>query len=166
MSIRRSLLVRWTCRIIAFSAFVWTISLLWTTRQGNSAEELQQLDRMQSLPITIPSSSIHLLKLRGLLHRDSRLYMPVPSPETPQSVFKCLSDSTSIPYSALNDDYCDCADGSDEPGTSACANIQQSVWICSKSKKHIPSSRVDDGICDCCDSSDELNACRKIPVCF
>ncbi|OAJ36453.1 hypothetical protein BDEG_20624 [Batrachochytrium dendrobatidis JEL423] len=124
MSIRRSLLVRWTCRIIAFSAFVWTISLLWTTRQGNSAEELQQLDRMQSLPITIPSSSIHLLKLRGLLHRD----------------------------------------GSDEPGTSACANIQQSVWICSKSKKHIPSSRVDDGICDCCDSSDELNACRKIPA--
>lgn len=38
--------------------------------------------------------------------------------------FKCLDNPSgpALPASAVNDNYCDCADGSDEPGTSACAN--------------------------------------------
>lgn len=30
--------------------------------------------------------------------------------------WKCLESSESISWSAINDDYCDCKDGSDEPG--------------------------------------------------
>lgn len=30
--------------------------------------------------------------------------------------FRCFSDGKSIPLEHVNDDYCDCADGSDEPG--------------------------------------------------
>ncbi|KAL7409765.1 glucosidase II beta subunit-like-domain-containing protein [Mrakia frigida] len=76
-----------------------------------------------------------------------------------KDTFTCLSGSgkKTIPFSAVNDDYCDCEDGSDEPGTSAC---RWSTFYC-HNKGHIPasilSSRVGDGICDpeCCDGSDE-----------
>jgi len=34
--------------------------------------------------------------------------------------FTCLDGSVTVPFALVNDDYCDCRDGSDEPGTSAC----------------------------------------------
>jgi len=71
--------------------------------------------------------------------------------------FKCLSDGKTIPMEHVNDDFCDCEDGSDEPGTSACDN---GLFYCENKPytgNYIMSSRVNDGICDCCDGSDEYD---------
>ncbi|KAH9612959.1 hypothetical protein KSS87_016716 [Heliosperma pusillum] len=73
------------------------------------------------------------------------------------SLIKCKDGSKKINRSQLNDDFCDCFDGSDEPGTSACPNGR---FYC-RNAGHMPivlfSSRVNDGICDCCDGSDEYD---------
>ncbi|XP_059068864.1 glucosidase 2 subunit beta isoform X2 [Cryptomeria japonica] len=69
----------------------------------------------------------------------------------------CKDGSKAFPRDQLNDDFCDCPDGTDEPGTSACP---EGKFYCQNSG-HMPvilfSSRVNDGICDCCDGSDEYD---------
>ncbi|KAA0188799.1 Glucosidase II beta subunit, partial [Fasciolopsis buskii] len=69
--------------------------------------------------------------------------------------FKCLLTPLSIPWSKVNDDYCDCPDGSDEPGSSACPNGSFFCRDVQYKVVSIPSNFVNDGYIDCCDGSDE-----------
>ncbi|KAH8151746.1 uncharacterized protein LAJ45_04368 [Morchella importuna] len=114
---------------------------------------------------------------RGVSPEDARLYAG--------SAFTCLTHpSITIPTSQVNDDFCDCPDGSDEPGTSACAHLPHSAlairgFHC-RNEQHTPAflplSRVNDGVCDyeiCCDGSDEYahvggvsckNRCAEIGI--
>lgn len=94
------------------------------------------------------------LKLLGLNPANEEYFSIAKS----SGKFTCLDNLLTIPWADVNDDYCDCKDGSDEPGTSACPN---SIFYCTNTKgskmlqQNFPSSFVNDGFCDCCDGSDE-----------
>ncbi|KAG6403455.1 hypothetical protein SASPL_135677 [Salvia splendens] len=91
--------------------------------------------------------------LFGVSPEDASYYKGLSS----ASAIKCKDGSKKFNKSQFNDDFCDCPDGTDEPGTSACPNGK---FYC-KNAGHAPvvlySSRVNDGICDCCDGSDEYD---------
>ncbi|XP_010249817.1 PREDICTED: glucosidase 2 subunit beta-like [Nelumbo nucifera] len=100
------------------------------------------------LPI-LGSASAVSKDLLGIAPGDEKHY---------QSEFiKCKDGSKGFTRAQINDDFCDCPDGTDEPGTSACPGGK---FYC-RNAGHTPlslfSSRVNDGICDCCDGSDEYD---------
>lgn len=97
--------------------------------------------------------------VRGIRIRDIDNYTKV----FVDQKFRCLDGSKEIAWERLNDDFCDCRDGSDETFTNACANGK---FYCTKQIRHktgrgqdvfVPTSRINDGICDCkLDCSDEF----------
>ncbi|KAF1763744.1 hypothetical protein GCK72_003689 [Caenorhabditis remanei] len=99
-----------------------------------------------------------LKPVKGVPHSRLHLYQ-ISTTDT----FRCLDGSQTILFSQLNDDYCDCKDGSDEPGTSACGNA---FFYCSNvghKGNFIPTNRVNDKLCDCCDGSDEYDSGVNCP---
>lgn len=104
----------------------------------------------------------NVLRIRGIPISKSSFYPP-------EKDFQCFDGSLLVPFSYVNDDYCDCADGSDEPGTPACGNAYFYCENFGHKSQYIPSTWVNDGVCDCCDGSDEyasgkecINNCNEL----
>jgi len=117
------------------------------------------------LPVTF---ALDIEKTHGVPPSRLSQYKPLTG-----NTWKCVNASKEIPWSAVNDDYCDCPDGSDEPGTGACLDTH---FYC-QNEGHIgafiPSSRVRDGLCEpaCCDGSDEApgvckNTCQEVGAAY
>lgn len=83
---------------------------------------------------------------------------PTTKQDASQTIGKAIFCSDNKTEAILNDDYCDCTDGSDEPDTDACSNIlvQKSTFRCKDGGRYIHASRVKDGVKDCEDGSDEI----------
>nr|GLL22857.1 glucosidase 2 subunit beta-like [Ipomoea trifida] len=78
-------------------------------------------------------------------------------------LIKCKDGSKSFTRDRLNDDFCDCLDGTDEPGTAACPKGKFYCKNMGSTPKFLFSSRVNDHICDCCDGSDENDGTFSCP---
>eukprot|EP01043_Picozoa_sp_COSAG02_P042619 COSAG02_NODE_3636_length_6445_cov_4.961235_3_plen_370_part_00 len=80
---------------------------------------------------------------------------------SPGDTFVCSDGSVAaVPFERLNDGFCDCRDGSDEPGTGVCQG-DGGRFFCPNTgfkPERLFASRVNDGICDCCDGSDEYDS--------
>ncbi|KQK09755.1 hypothetical protein BRADI_2g50030v3 [Brachypodium distachyon] len=93
--------------------------------------------------------------LVGVSPQDEAYFVP--------QVIACRDGSGSFPRSRLNDEYCDCADGTDEPGTSACPEGKFYCRNMGDTPRIVSSSFVNDKICDCCDGSDEYGSGTHCP---
>ena len=99
------------------------------------------------------------------------------------NTFSCITNAAiKLSLDQINDNTCDCPDGSDEPGTAACANIDPlspeqplhgsisgttnatnalpGFWCANEGHigMYVPFSYVNDGVCDyelCCDGTEE-----------
>ncbi|KAK7368317.1 hypothetical protein VNO80_10342 [Phaseolus coccineus] len=92
----------------------------------------------------------------GIAPEDDKYYRA-------SDVIRCKDGSGKFNQAQLNDDFCDCADGTDEPGTSACPGGRFFCRNAGHSPVYLFSSRVNDGICDCCDGTDEYDGQAKCP---
>lgn len=150
--------------VLLCSTFFLAYQLYFVNQLANSTEMLmtEKLTREflhteppQKLTVEITPRKI----LRGIRIRDIDSYTKV----FVDQKFKCLDGVAEIDWAKLNDNYCDCLDGSDETFTNACANGK---FYCTKQLRHrtgrgqdvfVPSSRINDGVCDCrLDCSDEF----------
>ena len=111
--------------------------------------------------LAMVAMSVQSEEMRGVQPEDAHLYAK-------KDMFTCKDGSSTFSIDKVNDEFCDCNDGSDEPGTAACSNGV--FWCANKGwkSKLLYSSRVNDGVCDCCDGSDEhagivtcVNRCQE-----
>lgn len=143
---------------VAVSFIMYQLYFFLTITEANSRIiVIQDHEQIQNIVHLRSEADVHIND-HGIIKGVYFLHMPRYRPDR-NNEFKCLKSEQRIPFKSINDDYCDCEDGTDEPSTSACVN---GTFYCDTQYRkkpitllEVPSSRVNDGICDCCDGSDE-----------
>lgn len=75
----------------------------------------------QLVVLAATASAASAISYKGISPDQLSLY-EAKVPSSSPAKWKCLNTSQEIPHTAVNDNYCDCEDGSDEPGRS-CLNL-------------------------------------------
>lgn len=110
-----------TRRHLLFALFIYGVIFmtyqllsLWAAGNGKmtKATHGEGQSPIQNEVRDVKGTKLHVL---GVAPQDMKHYIA-------DKKFKCLSDHAVIDFSQVNDDYCDCSDGSDEPGTAACSS--------------------------------------------
>jgi hypothetical protein len=99
------------------------------------------------------NASIDNDRMRGRIFHRVQRHFGRKQRKGERQMISCPDGSKGV----LNDNYCDCADGRDEPGTAACSHltVQRETFACADGSRKIYASRVRDGVTDCPDGSDE-----------
>uniref|UniRef100_J3L447 Glucosidase II beta subunit N-terminal domain-containing protein n=1 Tax=Oryza brachyantha TaxID=4533 RepID=J3L447_ORYBR len=108
-----------------------------------------------SFLLLVASAAVAAPPLLGVAPQDEAYFTP--------DIIACRDGLGSFPKSRLNDGYCDCSDGTDEPGTSACPEGRFYCGNVGDTPRFLFSSVVNDEICDCCDGSDEYESGIRCP---
>ncbi|KAH9628104.1 hypothetical protein HF086_018320 [Spodoptera exigua] len=158
---KKNIIILTLCMVICFILYQLYFFLTITSETGNTNRVVPVFnlvhEKVESFT-HLKSEEDKFINTNGLIHGVLYSQMARYRPDQ-QNEFSCLKSNQKIPFEQVNDDYCDCDDGTDEPSTNACIN---GTFYCETqfrkkpvSFNMIPSSQVNDGICDCCDGSDE-----------
>lgn len=126
------------------------------SRSASLSNAAQALDGLQRLEAATAPGAVtgNAISLRGVDSKADVYGGAVAQGEWVCTMAGNYGVQLRLPLSSLNDEYCDCADGSDEPGTSACAGVAERARFHCRGMV-LAASRIDDGVCDCCDGTDE-----------
>ena len=107
--------------VVILAAFVIVFQLLIMFNNNDEIEALEQ--KLKTLKISKPQHHRRpLAQIIGIDPKLRRFYVP-----TDKNKFVCLNSNQEIPFDWVNDDFCDCPNGSDEPATGAC---QKNPFYC------------------------------------
>lgn len=155
---KKNVIIVSLCVVFSFILYQLYFFLTITSETGNGNRIIPLLDHQIKDVVHIKSEDDKYINENGLIRGVYYLHIQLYRPDS-KNEFECRISKTRIPFEQVNDDYCDCEDGTDEPSTNACPN---GTFFCQYQYKKkpvtlntVPSSKVNDGICDCCDGSDE-----------
>ncbi|XP_045535298.1 glucosidase 2 subunit beta [Papilio machaon] len=163
---KKNVIIVSLCVVFSFILYQLYFFLTITSETGNGNRIIPVLDHQKIKDVVhIRSEDDKYINENGLIRGVYYLHVQLYRPNH-KNEFECRISKTRIPFEQVNDDYCDCEDGTDEPSTNACPN---GTFYCQYQYKKkpvtlhtVPSSKINDGICDCCDGSDEwLNEPNK-----
>jgi len=169
------------CSVLLLGGFCLTANS-WFTSKGEQRNHaflhrqgpvLGEVVQAQTDPADDLAGGLLVKEVKSPVKEDERIRGALPDiqhrykAQKSAGKFECFDGSKVFPkFEVVNDDYCDCLDGSDEPGTSACvgivirpAKMALSGFSCgwSSGLDHgvVRFAAVNDGICDCCAGDDE-----------
>lgn len=158
---KKNVIVITICVVISFILYQLYFFLTITSETTSNFKIVPVLDHSEVQQIYMKSEDDKFINNIGVMRGVFYSYMPKYRPDE-NNRFKCLNSEQWIAFELVNDDYCDCYDGTDEPSTNACVN---GTFYCDTQQYRrkpllihkVSSTKVNDGICDCCDGSDEFN---------